>query len=96
MTEIPEDVDPELMQEILERIFDGQKIQAIKLYKESQSVSLKAAKEFVEELTVKLQEEHPDRFSAQKQPSGCFGVLLLALIFFGWQVYSIARFVQFT
>ena len=60
-------------------IFAGQKIQAIKLYREASGVGLKEAKEAVEAMEANLRREQPHRFQTV-QGKGCgAGMLLLCL-----------------
>lgn len=58
------EMSAEDMQRVNEAIFSGQKIQAVKLYREATGGDLKDAKDFVDELTAKLREEHAGKFSA--------------------------------
>jgi len=64
------------MQRVNEAIFSGHKVQAIKLYREATGVGLKEAKDFIEELTAKLREEHPEEFSAS-EGQGCSSAALV-------------------
>ena len=61
---------------ISDHLADGQKIHAIKVYRDATGSSLIEAKEFIETLMVRLREEDPQRFAKSK--SGCAGVLLMA------------------
>lgn len=72
MDEIP----PTELQVILDHIYAGHKIEAIKHYKDLRRVSLLDAKQFIEKLTVDLQEQSPEKF-APSPKSGCFGAILL-------------------
>ncbi|HEX4145257.1 MAG TPA: ribosomal protein L7/L12 [Pirellulales bacterium] len=60
----------ELERQVLELIRAGQKLAAIKLYREGTSLGLKEAKDAVEALAVEHGIAEPAR-------AGCFGVLLL-------------------
>lgn len=77
-------------QEILEAIFSGQKIQAIKLYREATRLGLKEAKDFVDALEGRLRMEQPESFRASAQSSGCAAaaaavlVLIVAAVVFAW------------
>jgi len=64
-----EELTPEDRQKIVEALFAGQKIQAIKHYREATGVGLKESKEFIDGLEKKLREEHPDRM--KPAASGC-------------------------
>jgi hypothetical protein len=72
MDEIP----PTELQVILEHIYAGHKIEAVKHYKELRGVSLLEAKQFIEKLTDELREQSPEKFAASPK-SGCLGTILL-------------------
>lgn len=57
--------------EIREALFRGQKIDAIKLYREYTETGLAEAKTTVEELEVELRSTSPDKFSAAPPGEGC-------------------------
>lgn len=63
---------------IAEALFRGNKIEAIKLYRESHGVGLKDAKDAVEELEARLRETSPDKFTASSR-AGCLGAVLLGI-----------------
>ncbi len=60
-------------------LYQGQKIEAIKRYRELRGVGLKEAKDAVEVLEAGLRERSPEKFSALSSRAGCLGVLLLML-----------------
>ncbi|PAW81393.1 MAG: hypothetical protein B9S33_16695 [Pedosphaera sp. Tous-C6FEB] len=67
---------------IAELLFKGEKISAIKLYREQvePGSGLKEAKEAVEKLEAGLRAQHPEKFTA-KAKSGCAAVLaILAML----------------
>ena len=64
-------------EKICEALFAGQKIEAIKLYRELADAGLKEAKDFVEALEARLKREQPDRFKKPDASGGCTGVLVL-------------------
>ena len=73
--------------EIREYLFSGQRIAAIKAYREASGADLKASKEFIEELETRLREEFPDHFKASARAggkaggkAGCAGLMLIALV----------------
>ena len=66
-------------QAIIEAIEAGRKIEAIKLYREATGLGLKESKEFIDQLTVQLIDEDPERFERAKQNSGCAAIILIAL-----------------
>lgn len=68
---------------VAELLFAGRKIDAIKLYREQvkPGAGLAESKEAVEQLEAGLRAQHPERFSASAQKSGCSAVLAaLAMI----------------
>ncbi len=81
------ELSEEQRQEILTSIKSGQKIQAIKLYREQTGQGLKEAKEFIEELTKQLLEQNPDAIQSSKAGCGtmmiAFSILLVVLTFSG-------------
>lgn len=70
-----EDLPDEEMNQVLDAIYAGQKILAVKIYKEARNTGLAEAKQFIEQLTDELKQQHPERFSQSK--SGCLGLLIL-------------------
>ena len=67
----------ETRDQINEAIFAGRKIEAIKLYREATGQGLKESKDFIDEVTARLREEHPDKVPAST--SGCAAVLMLVV-----------------
>lgn len=65
---------PEQDQALLEAIYAGEKIRAIKLRRETSGGGLAEAKEFVEKLEAELRVRHPERFAIQLKSKGCLGV----------------------
>jgi hypothetical protein len=74
--------DQQMIEEITQALASGQKIQAIKLYREATGKGLKEAKEFIDQLIPALVEKDPERFSKLNSgASGCgSAVLLLAVL----------------
>jgi hypothetical protein len=70
---------------IKREIFAGQKIQAIKLYREQVAVGLAEAKQAVEKLEAELRVSAPERFTAPAG-KGCSAVIVLGLLIsaLGW------------
>jgi hypothetical protein len=66
---------------VLDAIFHGRKIEAIKLYRElNAGIGLKGAKEAVEKLAADLYARSPEKFTkapAGDSPAGCIAVLFL-------------------
>lgn len=72
-----ESLGDDLMDQILDAIQQGRKIEAVKLYREQSGASLKDSKEFIERLTEELRLESPH---AAATSSGCGAVILLAIV----------------
>ena len=66
-------ISPESMTEIIELIYGGHKIAAVKSYMELRKVSLLDAKQFIEELTEKLKQETPDNAVKQERQTQGYG-----------------------
>jgi preprotein translocase subunit SecF len=64
---------------VTDAVFGGQKIQAIKLYREATRASLVEAKEFVEKLEDELRLQYPGRFSVSPPASSMSAPVLLAV-----------------
>jgi hypothetical protein len=62
---------------IKEALFQGRKIQAVKLYRECTQAGLAEAKNAVDKLEAELRSAFPDKFSANPAAKGCFGVVLV-------------------
>ena len=60
-------------------LFAGQKIEAIKLYRQISGQGLKEAKDFIEDLEEELRVSDPTRFAAGPRGQGC-GVGVVAMI----------------
>ena len=67
---------------VAELLFKGEKISAIKLYREQvkPGAGLKESKEAVEQLEAGLRAQHPEKFNAPARKSGCTGVLAVLAI----------------
>jgi ribosomal protein L7/L12 len=65
--------DPQ-RQAIEAAIFAGNKIEAIKLYREATGVGLAEAKQAVEAMEASLRQKHPEKFTASRK-KGCVGVV---------------------
>jgi Ribosomal protein L7/L12 C-terminal domain len=71
-------------------IFQGRKIEAIKLCRELTGLGLKEAKDTVEELDRSLRAASPEKFAASPQGKGCVGVLVVGLLCSGLVTYWLA------
>jgi len=56
---------------IREMLFHGQKIQAIKIYREATGLGLAESKEFIEALEAELRRRSPERFSPPEGRDSC-------------------------
>lgn len=70
-TSVPEDQ----LDAIQAAIFQGSKIEAIKLYRKATGLGLKEAKDAVEEMEAELRASSPEKFGARKGGGGCMGVM---------------------
>lgn len=75
------DLPSDQMREILDHIYRGEKIQAVKLYREFRECSLLEAKEFVERLESELREQSPQEFKPSS--TGCASVVAIAALLLG-------------
>jgi dihydrodipicolinate synthase/N-acetylneuraminate lyase len=69
----------ETLERIKELLYEGRKIEAIKVYRDARGVVLKEAKEDVERLEAELREREPEKFKVGSGGKGCVGVLLLGI-----------------
>lgn len=80
--------------DVLERIkgllFEGRKIEAIKVYREARGVGLKEAKEDLDRLEEELRGREPEKFKVGPGGKGCVGVLLLGVGIVGVVVLVVA------
>lgn len=67
-------------------LFSGQKILAIKLYREQTGVGLAEAKDAVEKLEADLRGSSPERFSAKPAGAGCMSLLLAGVVV--WRMFA--------
>jgi len=71
-TEIPK----EKLAVIQEALFEGRKIEAIKLYRKCLGTGLAEAKTAVDKLEVELRSQTPQKFAAKPASKGCLGIIL--------------------
>ena len=78
-----DETDSSIEQQVAEALAAGQKIQAIKIYRDATGKGLKDAKEFIDALIPRLMEEDPERYAALSSGgAGCgstAGLLLFAV-----------------
>jgi ribosomal protein L7/L12 len=72
-------LDSAIDEEVAQLIFSGQKIAAVKRYREQNHCTLLEAKQSVERFTEILRLKHPQRFTNVK-PAGCAAAFLLFAI----------------
>ncbi len=72
---------------VKDAIFAGQKIEAIKLYREHTGLGLKESKEAVEKLEAELRQSAADRFAASPA-KGCFPVMAAVGVFVLWRLLA--------
>jgi Ribosomal protein L7/L12 C-terminal domain len=70
-------------------ISKGQKIEAIKFYREATGLGLKEAKEAIEQLERSSGPSQPEKLTVNPQSKGCLGVLVFGLLCFGLVSYWI-------
>jgi len=73
---IPVSVQPERVKWIQEALFKGDKIEAIKLYRDGTNLGLKESKEAVEKIEDALRLQSPERFTG-KAGKGCLGLMVI-------------------
>jgi hypothetical protein len=80
--EMSEEIDKTVEDEITSLIFEGKKIQAIKLYRNATFKGLKESKDVIDKLSLELYEKNPERFSVDPTASkGCgTAIFFLGLI----------------
>ena len=85
MADPPNDVEIGKIREALE---EGNKIKAIKVYREATGKGLKEAKDSIDALVLELKQKDPERYAKLSSGKGCtpvvvFGIgLVIALILF--------------
>lgn len=72
---------------VRDALFEGNKIQAIKHYREQTRVGLKEAKDAVEKLEGELRASSPNRFT-KPQNTGCFAVIVALGLIMIWRVLT--------
>lgn len=68
------------IESIKQAVFAGQKIEAIKLYREATGLGLKESKEAVEKLESELRATQGERFAKSGTSAGCFPILVAGLL----------------
>jgi ribosomal protein L7/L12 len=70
---MPDPIPEEKMTALMDLIFRGRKIEAIKLYRELTRLGLKEAKDEVDAIEATLRKDAPEKFTAAPKGKGCFG-----------------------
>ena len=76
----PSRLPQERIESIREALFRGNKIQAIKEYREATSLGLAESKAFIDALELRLKQDEPEQFAATAKKAGCAGVIALATL----------------
>lgn len=72
-------LSPEIEQQVREALYAGNKIAAIKVYREGSDLGLKESKDAVEALETELRAKEPTRFT-RPAGKGCLGVVLVFML----------------
>ncbi|GDY19167.1 hypothetical protein LBMAG56_05120 [Verrucomicrobiota bacterium] len=82
------------IEQIKRALFAGQKIAAIKIYRDQTNSGLKDAKDAIEKLEAELRASSPEKFTATPAKAGCVGVLLVLVLLgvMAGVVFSLLRF----
>lgn len=67
-------------QQVYDALYTGNKIDAIRLWRQISGKGLKESKDFIDELERDLRAESPEKFTAAPRKLGCAGVLALLAI----------------
>ena len=71
----PSRLPDEQIEAIRDALFRGNKIQAIKLYREATSLGLAESKAFIDALELRLKQQEPEQFVAAAKKAGCIGMI---------------------
>ena len=83
-----ESMTEERAAKITEALFNGEKIVAVKLYREARGGGLKESKEAMDALEDALREECPEKFRFAKK-RGCLGLVVLGIALVTWAATGI-------
>lgn len=84
-------ISVEKIAQLSEMIAGGNKIGAIKMYRELTGVGLAEAKTDVEKMVADLREEFPEKFPAASNSKGCLGTTAVMCLCGAIMIYSIIR-----
>lgn len=76
MSENPAD---ETAEDIKEALYEGRKIEAIKIFREQTGADLADSKKFIEELADELYANEPEKFKAAPNQGGCSPVICMVV-----------------
>ncbi|MFM1767979.1 MAG: hypothetical protein RJA22_508 [Verrucomicrobiota bacterium] len=76
---------------IHQALHGGQKIEAIKLYRDATGARLSEAKEAVEKMEAELRAATPEKFTRPEARKGCVGLLLSLVVVIGFLCWGITR-----
>ena len=71
----PSQLPDEKIEAIRDALFRGNKIQAIKHYREATCLGLAESKAFIDALELRLKQQEPEQFAAAAKKAGCIGVI---------------------
>lgn len=76
-----EPLSDELLGRLSDAIFQGRKIDAIKIHREATGMGLKESKGEVEAIEARLRQSHPEKFALSRPDggSGCLGAVVLLI-----------------
>ena len=69
----------EIADDIKEALYEGRKIEAIKIYRDQTGAGLADAKQFIEDLADELYAGEPEKFKSAPKTGGCTPVLCLVV-----------------
>ena len=71
------DLDDKALSEIKAALYNGRKIEAVKVYRDAvPGTDLVDAKKAVEDLQAKLRQQQPEHFASAAKEKGCLGLIL--------------------
>ena len=71
----PSQLSDEQIEAVRDALFRGNKIQAIKSYREATGLGLAESKAFIDALELRLKQQEPEQFTAAAKKAGCIGVI---------------------
>jgi len=74
-----QDISNDDRERIIDALYAGRKIEAIKIYRQATDTGLAPAKEFIEQLGSRLREETPEKFTSPSR-KGCGTSVLIVIV----------------